>query len=152
LKLVGVQAILAPICRVRRGLTQALGTNVKDDRGCTKSEVAEIEEAFGSSLPAVYRSWLLSHGRVPPDKFIGSDCSYPALLKLNSWAQEILEENGQPFHLTTHDFVFLMHQGYHFLYFNTANGDADPVVLEYQDGWGAPSVVDRRLSGWLVGA
>jgi hypothetical protein len=134
------------------GLTPALGTNVKDDRGCTKSEVAEIEDAFGSSLPTAYRSWLLSHGRIPPGKFIGSDCSYPALLKLNSWAQEILEENGQPFHLTAHDFVFFMHQGYHFLYFNTANGDADPVVLEYQDGWGAPSVVDRRLSGWLVGA
>ena len=144
-----LHAVAAPLWV---GLTQALGPNVKDDRGCTKSEVNQIEQAFGSSLPAIYRSWLLAHGRIPPDRFVGSDCTYPVLLKLNSWAQEVLEENGHPFHLAAHDFVFFMHQGYHFFYFNTADGDADPVVFEYLEGWRAPSVVEQRLSDWLVGA
>jgi hypothetical protein len=125
---------------------------VKDDRGCNESEVAEIEQAFGSSLPTIYRSWLLSHGRIPPDRLIGSDCAYPVLLELNKWAREVLEQNGHPFHLTAHDFVFFMHQGYHFLYFNTANRDPDPVVHEYLEGWRAPSVANQRLSDWLVGA
>ena len=108
--------------------------------GCSPGEVAEIERKFPVKLPEVYRDWLLAMGRGAGDYLKGSDAFYPEILVIREWADELLAEDGRPIVLPSDAFVFLMHQGYQFLYFRTAEGVPDPPVLYYftgahKDGW-----------------
>src|SRR3954464_9362732 len=93
-------------------------------RGCAETEIASIEEQFGVVLPSAYRDWLLAMGKGAGQYLMGTDAFFPTVLTLRSWAEELLEENGQPFELPAACFVFLMHQGYQFMYFETGNGES----------------------------
>lgn len=102
--------------------------------GCTPEEIASLERKFGIKLPELYRDWLRTMGRSAGHYLQGSDAFYPALLELRDWATELLAENGNPFSLADDAFVFLMHQGYQFLYFRTGSQNPDPPVMYYFEG------------------
>jgi SMI1 / KNR4 family (SUKH-1) len=102
--------------------------------GCTQEEVSSLEKRFGIVLPEIYRDWLRVMGRGAGHYLEGSDAFYPGLLELRDAAGELLRENGQPFSLAQDAFVFLMHQGYQFLYFRTEPLDPDPPVILYLEG------------------
>ena len=116
-------------------------------QACTESEVESLETFAGVALPASYRNWLLAAGRSPPSRLIGSDCHYSVLFKLKEWAQECLVESGSQFQLLPQHFVFFMHQGYHFLYFDAS--ETDPAVYEYLEGWAEPEYSGSSFSQWL---
>jgi hypothetical protein len=58
-------------------------------------------------------------------KFLrGTDAFCGTLFALRQAAEELLEENGINYRLPTNVFVFSMHQGYEFLYFEGRKGVA----------------------------
>ena len=64
---------------------------------------------------------------------VGSDFFYQQLDDLQEVAEELLEENNFPEQLPQDAFVFFMHQGYHFNFFRTSEGD-DPPIYRYLEG------------------
>ncbi|HRU98547.1 MAG TPA: SMI1/KNR4 family protein [Ruminococcus sp.] len=81
-------------------------------------------------LPSAYVEFMRYAGS--GNFWIGSDCSFDDVPKLREWADELLEENSFPCKLKEDDFVFWMHQGYMFYFFNLSEGD-DPPVYYYSE-------------------
>ncbi len=81
-------------------------------------------------LPSAYVDFMRYAG--DGSYWIGSDCSFDDVPKLREWADELLEENSFPCKLKEDDFVFWMHQGYMFYFFNLSEGD-DPPVYYYSE-------------------
>ncbi len=117
--------------------------------GCSEQDISQLETTYQLVLPQFYRKWLLVNGRVPPRSLTGSDCHFPNLLNLKFWAEELLAENGSPFELKANEFVFFMHQGYHFLYFEASTPNADPDIYEFVEGWRNAKPLAKKLSEWL---
>jgi hypothetical protein len=93
---------------------------------CSRTEVEALQALTSMTLPAVYLFFLERCGRGAGRWMLGSDCFYPALRSLNKCASELLMENGLET-LPPDVFVFWMHQGYQFAYFEM-DGSEDPVV------------------------
>jgi hypothetical protein len=110
-----------------------------DGGAATDGEIAEFERSAGA-LPVAYKAYLLIAGREPPSAWVGSDCTLRHLPSLREGAEELLRDNGQP-PLPARAFVFLMHQGYQFFYFEADGKNDDPPVFYYLEG--EPKVVRR---------
>jgi len=116
---------------------------------CSQSDIARLEEQYGVCLPEIYKSFLLgSHPNVEK-ALVGTDMDMRYLPELRDWAQDMLEESGSSFRLASTDFVFLMHQGYQFMYFPCDDSD-DPPVFYYMEGQPAPQKKFERFSAWLA--
>ncbi|HYX28635.1 MAG TPA: SMI1/KNR4 family protein [Pyrinomonadaceae bacterium] len=102
--------------------------------GCSEAEIVELEATFNLSLPETYRQWLKTMGRGAGHFLAGSDAFYPTVIENRKYAEELLAETGQPFVLEPDAFVFLIHQGYQFLYFLTHEGHPDPPVIYHLEG------------------
>ena len=90
-----------------------------------------IEETRKIVLPDLYKEFYLACFNRRPEKLVGTDLIND-VGDLNVWAKELLEECGVDDVLSDQDFVFMMHQGYMFWYFN-ANGDPDPQVSGFNE-------------------
>lgn len=100
--------------------------------GCSESEIEQIKAAQTVTfLPEIYVEFLRKMGKLAGNLYLGSDWAYPDLLKLKLHASELLNENANSFVLPDDAFVFLMHQGYQFMYFRTNDLKADPEVYYY---------------------
>ena len=97
---------------------------------CTEQEVAALEQQLNVRLPGAYREFLLWMGKDGGDLLRGTDCSYEIIPKLEPWAVELLAENGLSHLLPGDAFVFLMHQGYQFMFFRLSEGE-DPAVYHF---------------------
>jgi hypothetical protein len=102
--------------------------------GCSPDDISTLEGRFGIPLPEIYRDWLRVMGRGAGHYLEGSDAFFPRLLELRDGAEDLLRENRHPFSLPEDAFVFLMHQGYQFLFFRTSPPDPDPQVTLYLEG------------------
>lgn len=116
--------------------------------GLTETEIREIGQRQGVRLPDLYVRFLTRMGRSAGDFLRGSDFLYPDLLPLKDYARGLLEEDEADFGLRDSHFVFLMHQGYQFLFFD-ADESEDPAVYLYLEGEGPPARVADRFSDWL---
>jgi hypothetical protein len=105
-----------------------------DLHGCEPDEIEALQRKFAITLPETYCDWLRIMGRGAGQYLKGSDAFYPTLLELRDFAEELLVEDGKPFSLPQDAFVFLMHQGYTFLYFLTVPHNPDPPVVHYAEG------------------
>ena len=97
---------------------------------CTEEEIAALEYWAGHSFPLSYREFLKWMGRWGGGLFRGSDCFYDNLKNIQKWAKELLKENKCSESLLENSFVFLMHHGYHILFFRFNEGD-DPPIYSY---------------------
>ncbi len=101
--------------------------------GCQEDEIVAIEKKTGTILPKDYRQFLKQMGRSAPDFFVGSDFEYEKLSDLQEWATDLLSESDlSP--LGNDAFVFMMHQGCQFYFFQ--NGK----VNYYMEGEKEPEV------------
>lgn len=124
------------------------GLATKEDiQGCTINEVSNLEAKYGN-LPDSYRGFLLELGKGAGELMQGTDIFNRCLNDLNIDAIELLEENEEEFELPGDAFVFSMHQGYEFLYFNLSDGD-NPVVYQYVEGEGAPTMEWNSFSEFI---
>lgn len=89
----------------------------------------EIKEFIRSSaplkLPEAYIEFMryTGHGQY----WIGSDYKLSTVMHLTEAAKKLLIENNFPHKLKDDDFVFWMHQGYMFYFFNLNEGNNPPV-------------------------
>jgi hypothetical protein len=121
----------------------------KELRGCSLGEIHKVESAFGIRLPAVYIMFLKTMGKSAGRFLKGSSAFYPELLKLRGYAEELLREDSVEDQLTKRDFVFFVHQGYQFAYFQLDEGD-DPPVWCFAEGWEAPVRKFDSLSEFMM--
>ena len=113
-------------------------------------EIDALEESFGVPFPAAYRAYLRVCGTTPPEAMIGSDCTIGHLPSINDAAPELIAESNATEHFPDRFFVFLMHQGYTFLYFPVGESE-DPPVYCYLEGDPEPKRVSTRFSDWASG-
>lgn len=99
---------------------------------CTQKEVEQLEHKLGAQLPLAYKEFLLWMGHGAGGILRGSDCFYWHLIDIQQGAIELLAENAFPEKLPDAAFVFLMHQGYTFVFFRINQGD-DPEVYHYME-------------------
>jgi SMI1/KNR4 family protein SUKH-1 len=104
---------------------------------CTMEEMEALEQQIGR-LPAAYREYLLWMGHGAGTFWRGTDAFYQSLPRLQVGAVELLNENSFEQVLPENAFVFLMHQGYQFLFF-LLGGDEDPPVYYFSEGTGQHS-------------
>ena len=115
---------------------------------CTKADITELERQYGVRLPSAYRAFLLgSHPNVNAH-LIGADIDMHYLPKLKNWAKELISENNVSFTFSENHFVFLMHQGYYFMFF-ACDGSNNPPVFSYFEGQPAPALEFDSFSDWI---
>ncbi len=105
--------------------------------GITAGEIEQIENKFQIKLPEIYRQYLLKMGESSGDFNSGSDFWYPEILDFRQVAEVLLAKHLPEFKLPVSAFVFGMHQGYQFWYFDTSDGD-NPPVFYYLEGQAPP--------------
>ncbi len=112
--------------------------NLKRSGQSSKFEIVSEEEIndFVSNLvpqilPQAYIDFMhyAGHGQY----WMGSDYSFECVKYLKEYAKELLIENEFSYQLQDDDFVFWMHQGYIFCFFNLNEGDNPPVYF-YDEG------------------
>jgi SMI1/KNR4 family protein SUKH-1 len=114
-----------------RDLEKYLDNKGCELRGCSMREVAKIETFFSVKLPLAYREFLVSMGKDAGTFMKGSSVFYNEIFELKEGSIELLkEDNFKP--LPGNAFVFWMHQGYQFAFFNLDEGDNPPVYFYYQ--------------------
>lgn len=113
-------------------------------------DIDGVEQQFGIRLPVAYRAYLRVCGTHPPRSLVGSGCAIHQLSDINSWAKELIVENKLGSQFTDAYFVFLIHQGYTFLYFYLSEED-DPPVFCYLEGQSKAEQVSERFTHWVAG-
>lgn len=120
--------------------------------GATEKEIWEIERNAGRPLPVAYRMFLDRMGGGGNALFLGSDYTPKWVAGPDTWkhAEQLLKESCADYELPCSAFVFLMHQGYIFYWFDLADGD-DPPVFSYAEHVPQPRSIDGSLSAFLAG-
>ena len=135
---------------VRAALMRLEGSQLVSERtlvGCTDGEIAALEETLGLALPSAYRQFLGGAGKFAGSFMEGSDFLLNDLIDINEAAVELADDEGLGNEVRGHP-VFLMHQGYQFLFF--ADGDSnDPPVMRFLEGEGIDQVASA-FSEWLT--
>lgn len=99
---------------------------------CSKDDISKLVKLSPiQTLPKVYLDFMNKAGN-GIEFLVGTDYSMKYIFDLKEWAIELLEENNFIKKLTDNQFIFMMHQGYMFWFFNLNDGD-DPTVYCYNE-------------------
>lgn len=120
-------------------------------RGCSDAELDQLSQKLGAPLPEAYRQFLQVMGKSAGRFMQGSDFLYPVIADLQTRARKLLADDGVAPFLTSSDIVFLMHQGYEFLFMRPASAK-DPSVWAFGEGDEKPAQVYEHFSAWLAQA
>jgi hypothetical protein len=95
--------------------------------GFSESDVAGTEARLGGRLPLVFRAYLLEMGKSPGDLFRGSDLAGVAdFERFRAAALALLSDTDPALSLPPNAVVFLLHQGYTFVYLQATGGFDGP--------------------------
>lgn len=117
--------------------------------GCSAQEIDEIEAAVGRRLPLAYREFLAQMGHGAGDFYMGTDIFYPRLHGLGQAARDLVAEEKSNLALPNEAIVFMMHQGYQFLFVRNDEGD-DPPVYYYMEFSGQFVKKSDHLTDFLI--
>lgn len=107
---------------------------LKNVKPCTIDEVYALEQILNCKIPESYREFLLWMGHSGGGFLQGTDIFYKDILNLQVWARELLVENNFPQELPSGSLVFMMHQGYQFMFFQDSD-KLDPPVYFYHEAF-----------------
>ena len=111
-------------------------------------EIDALEQTLGFKLPIAYRAYLRVCGTHPPAPLIGSDCTMGLIPSINEWGDELVAENNVSSKFPDKFFVYLMHQGYTFLWF-PLDGSDDPPCYCYLEGDDDSKPASDKFSLWV---
>jgi hypothetical protein len=114
-----------------------LGEQETDIVGCSVEEIEQLKTIQGvTNLPQLYIEFLLSMGKKMGKFFTGASMTYWSMQYMNfkKEARLLLAENSINFDLPENVYIFLIHNGYIFMYFDTSLKDYDPLVYRYIEG------------------
>jgi hypothetical protein len=138
-----------PIAKVVEVLLDRKVAQPENIHGCTQEELGMVTKDVMTSLPRIYQMFLLGMGRGAGRFYEGSHIFYPSMLGLKAVANEMLEEEEKELTLPADAIVFVMHQGYQFLFIRSSEGD-DPPVYYYMEGAGEFVKKARCFSEFLL--
>jgi hypothetical protein len=113
-----------------------------------EGEIELLERRLDVTLPSAYRAFLSEFGKSAGDFLMGTDWTYDKLGGLTGAAMALVDASNVSVALPSTVFVFAMHQGYQFLYFDTALGN-DPPVYFFSEDESAPRQVSKHFADWL---
>ncbi len=116
--------------------------------GCTSEEIRHLEVGLRLHLPKAYREFLSQCGKGAGKFLVGTDWTFAKLTGVQQDAVKLASSCGIDGLLPLHAFVFAMHQGYQFLYFDCDQSD-DPPVMLFLEGEGSPRQVSGSFTQWL---
>lgn len=99
---------------------------------CTEEEVKLLEKSLACTLPSAYKEFLQWMGHGAGMFLAGTDIFYEHIFKIQGWAKESLVETNFPKPLPDDAVVFMMHQGYQFMFFRTPDGDNPPIYYYHE--------------------
>lgn len=94
-------------------------------KGCSEKEVKKIESYYNIKLPDTYIDFLMIMGKSAGKFMLGSSAFYNDIFSLKDEANDLLEENDMN-PLSEDVFVFWVHQGYQFTFFDLKDGGNPP--------------------------
>lgn len=101
-------------------------------KSCDEHDILKLKNLIPTKeLPLTYLEFMYRAGN-GIEFLVGTQYSMKYIAELKEWAVELLDENKFPEKLTDNQFVFMMHQGYMFWYFNLDEGD-NPSVYFYDE-------------------
>jgi hypothetical protein len=122
-----------------------LQSNGHQMRSCSALEIEQLSRlAKNKRLPLQYLELMRRAGN-GIRLFIGSSYTIGEVPELREAAIELLQENNSDENLADSSFVFFMHQGYQFYYFNLDDGDNPPVYF-YNEGENEDRSIKRAES------
>ena len=98
-------------------------------KGCSEKEIVKLESELDIELPAKYREFLKYCGKSAGEFSIGTDMLYYDVFDLREVALDVLKNNRSSFKLPQTAFVFMVQQGYQFMYFDLSLKSDDPKVF-----------------------
>ena len=116
--------------------------------GCTQEQIETLTRALGRPLPRAYEEFLLAMGHRAGRFLRGTDTFWRHLSWLRKEADDLLRQDSAP-PLPESAFVFYMHQGYEFGFFDLGAGDDPPTYL-YVEKWRAPRPAASSFSDYLA--
>ncbi|MEK4854845.1 SMI1/KNR4 family protein [Paenibacillus sp. FSL H7-0756] len=128
-----------------------LEENLYPMKPCNEDEILKLKKLMPTKeLPLTYLEFMCKAGN-GIEFLAGTHYSMKYILELKEWAVELLDENNFPKKLTDNQFVFMIHQGYMFWYFNLDEGD-NPPVYHYDESLDLIDFrkVSDKLSGFLI--
>jgi len=135
---------------IQQRLIELSPENADCFRGATDTAIAELEHYAGGPLPLAYRIFLERMGESAGGLFRGSHAllSQKWSLKYRTFAERMLEKNKAEFAIPGNAFVFLMHQGYQFLYICLDEGE-DPPVYAITDVERKPEQISNHFTSFV---
>lgn len=118
---------------------------------CSEDELTKLKYCSPTkTLPSNYLDFMGELGN-GAEFLIGTHYTMKYIVELKEWAVELLEENSFSKKLTDNQFVFMMHQGYMFWFFNLDEGD-NPSVYLYDESFDLTEFkkVSDTLSEYLI--
>ncbi|WP_340014390.1 SMI1/KNR4 family protein [Paenibacillus sp. FSL K6-1318] len=101
-------------------------------KACNEDDILKLKNLSPTKeLPLTYLRFMYKSGN-GIEFLAGTDYTMKYILELKEFAVELLDENNFSEKLTDNQFVFMMHQGYMFWYFNLDEGD-NPAVYLYDE-------------------
>jgi len=101
--------------------------------GCNQDEICDLmDDQHVSTLPKIYREFLRYAGKQAGGIWVGTDAFYPRLLGAKTIANALLQESNLDA-LPDTAFVFLNHEDYQFMYFDSTVVD-NPDIFQYIEG------------------
>ena len=134
--------------QLSRFLIDAGIATVDTIRGCTDSEVRELERQLSIQFPAAMAECLRQMGHACGDLLDGDVLGIGAFNDAREVAVEIAIEVDSPWRLPDHVIPFLQHQGYEFLFLYSNAGD-DPPVWLYIETEPEPKEWAISFTAWL---
>ncbi len=116
--------------------------------GCSAQEISQMEAEVGP-LPTSYREFLLKMGRGAGNFYVGTDLFYPDFLGITEAAHHLVAEDKADIILPKDTIVFMMHQGYQFMFVRSGEG-ADPPVYYYMEQSGQFTKKADHLTQFLI--
>lgn len=116
--------------------------------GLTEEEISNLETINSVKFPLVFRCYLQNFGKSHGTLFRGSDFSPEEFAGYRKWAEELLGEKGKESFLTQNAFVFLVHQGYTFLFFYS-EASFDLPIYQFVEGDDEPKIISKSFAKFL---
>jgi len=112
-----------------RSFLSTLEENLYPMKACSEDEILKLKNLSPTKdLPLTYLEFMYKAGN-GIEFLAGTDYTMKYILELKECAVELLDENNFSKNLTDNQFVFMMHQGYMFWFFNLDEGDNPRVYL-----------------------
>lgn len=118
-------------------------------QGLDDHSIDEIIKAQSADrLPESFEAYLRVAGQACGRLWVGSDSHYPRILTLKQSAISLTSETQVEIPMLNESVVFLMHQGYVFLYVSTSG--EDPSVMQFHESFAEPQQVADSFSEFVV--